>query len=308
MNDDLSIAILGWKSPRTTRHSLETYRAAGLYDCCGEFFVYYNQYSDDDRALGEEMGVRTLGGEANLGNWGGQKKILENAKGDYVLFLENDHPVVTTPEETRHWLTGALELLKSGRADMVQLRHRQHLGDGYVFRDFFKYHYVREFEDRFEEARRQLPPDYDRDTPRRWLMRHLRPFAAIRRHISACYLEKHPEQVMPKWIRREGDFLVFDSRILNFSESPFMVSKAFYEKISAWAEGHPRHRTILGHQELEYILNSRWWRKQHFRIAMCDRGVFGHQRLDDSWRPNHAAFNQTVVDDGGGLSRFFGNH
>ena len=101
VNSDLSIAILGWKSPVTTRHSLETYRAAGLYDCCGEFFIYYNQYSDADRALGEEMGVRTCGGPENLGNWGGQKKILEIAKGDYVLFLENDHPVVTTPEETR---------------------------------------------------------------------------------------------------------------------------------------------------------------------------------------------------------------
>ena len=298
MNEELSVAILGWKSPRTTRHSLETYRAAGLYDYCGEFFIYYNQYSAEDRALGEEMGVRTLGGEENLGNWGGQKKILEAAKGDYILFLENDHPVVTTAEETKYWMTGALELLKSGKADMVQLRHRQKLGDGYNFAPFFKYHYLREFEERFEDARCQLPEDYNRDNWKRWVMRHVRPFAAIRRHISACYLEAHPEKVLPRWIRREGDFLIFDSRILNFSESPFMVSRQFYEKISAWAEGHPRHRTILGHQELEYILNGRWWRAQHFRIAMCDRGIFGHQRLDDSWRPNHAAFNEKVVEEG----------
>lgn len=298
MNEDLSVAILGWKSPVTTRHSLETYRAAGLYDCCGEFFIYYNQYSEADKALGEDMGVATCGGPENLGNWGGQKRILEHAKGEYVLFLENDHPVVTTPEETRYWMTEALNLLKSGKADIVQLRHRQRLGDGYHFEKFFKYHYLREFEDRYEAARAMLPADYDRDTWPRRLRRWFRPFAALRKRISICYLEKHPEKILPKWIRREGDFLIFDSKILNFSESPFMISKSFYEKISSWAEKHPCHRTILGHQELEYILNSRWWRKQHFRIAMCDRGVFGHERRDDSWRPNHAAFSQSVVEEG----------
>jgi len=297
MNDDLSVAILGWKSLRTTRHSLETYKAAGLFDCCGEFFIYYNQYSEEDRRLGEEMGVRTIGDGENRGNWGGQRKILENAKNDYILFLENDHPVVTSPEETRYWMGAALELLKSGRADMVQLRHRQRPGDGYEFDKFFRYHYVRELEDRLENAERLLPPNYGRDTLFRFIHRHVRPFAAIRRSISALYLEKHPERVLPRWIRREGDFLIVDSRILNFSESPFMVSRSFYERLSSFAEGHPRHRTILGHQELEYILNCRWWRRQHFRIAMCDRGIFGHQRLDDSWRPNHSAFNAAILED-----------
>ena len=295
VNPDLSIAILGWKSPVTTRHSLETYRAAGLYDCCGEFFIYYNQYSDADRALGEEMGVRTCGGPENLGNWGGQKKILETAKGDYILFLENDHPVVTTPEETRRWLTASLELLKSGKADMVQLRHRQKLGDGYACSHFFKYFAVHELDERCEDLRLTLPVDYASDTLVRKLRRTLRPFAARRRLVGKLFLERHPDLELPGLVRKEGDFYIVDSQILNFSESPFMVSKAFYERLSEWAESHPRHRTILGHQELEYILNCQWWRESHFRIALCDTGVFGHRRMDDSWRPNHASFNQKIV-------------
>lgn len=302
MNPDLSIAILGWKSPVTTRHSLETYRAAGLYDCCGEFFIYYNQYSDADRALGEEMGVRTCGGPENLGNWGGQKKILETAKGDYILFLENDHPVVTTPEETRRWLTSSLELLKSGKADMVQLRHRQKLGEGYGFgKKPFRYYYVRDLDPAYADYVKRasaIPDDYDRDTLSRKIRRFLFPSKAFRRSVSALYLERQPEKVLPEYIRREGDFLIVDSAILNFSESPFMVSRAFYNRLSDWAEGHPRHRTILGHQNLEYILNCRWWRKQHFRIAVCETGVFGHRRKDDSWRPNHAAFSKALVEGG----------
>lgn len=298
MNDDLSIAILGWKSPVTTRHSLETYQAAGLYDCCGEFFVYYNQYSEADKQLCDEMGVRSCGGPENLGNWGGQEKILEQAKGDYVLFLENDHPIVTTREETKRWISAAVDLLRRDRADIVFLRHRQKLGDGYPFDDFFRYHYLNEIDPRVVGIAPDIPPNAHVDTPLRWLRRHLRPLAAKRREISALYLEKNPERRLPTLIRRENDFLITDSRILNFSESPFMTSKAFYRRITDWARRHPRHRTILGHQELEYIFNCRWWRQQHFRLATCDTGVFGHHRMDDSWRPTHAAFNQTVVDEG----------
>ena len=302
VNKDLSIAILGWKSPVTTRHSLATYREAGLYDCCGEFFIYYNQYSDEDRALGEEMSVRTCGGSENLGNWGGQKKILETAKGDYILFLENDHPVVTTPEETRHWLTSALALLKSGKADMVQLRHRQSLGGGYGFGSKpFAYYYVRDLDPAyadFVKMAADIPADYDRDTVMRKVRRFLFPAKAIRRSVSAIYLERNPEKILPEQVRREGDFFIIDSSILNFSESPFMVSRKFYEKLSAWAEKHPRHRTILGFQNLEYILNCRWWRQQHFRIAVCERGVFGHLRKDDSWRPTNAVFSRELVENG----------
>ena len=302
MRNDLSIAILGWKSPATTRHSLETYRAAGLYDCCDEFFVYYNQYSAEDKALCDEMGVRSCGTSENTGNWGGQKGIFAAARNDYVLFLENDHPVVVSHDEMAKWIDGGLRMLKEGKADIVLLRHRNLFGDAYGFpRKSFRYYYVRELNPAYADyvtRANDIPKDYDHDTCMRKLFRFLLPGKAVRRSISALYLEKHPEQVLPEYIRREGDFLVVDSAILNFSESPFMISRSFYEKISAWAEKHPRHRTILGHQNLEYIFNCRWWRKQHFRIATCDGGVFGHERKDDSWRPNHAAFSQKVVDEG----------
>lgn len=297
MNNELSIAILGWKSPVTTRYSLETYRKACLYDCCGEFFVYYNQYSREDKALCDEMGVRSCGTSANTGNWGGQRGILDHAKGDYVLFLENDHPAVVSPEETKKWIDGSLRLLKEGKADVVQLRNRQFYGEGYGFRDFFKYHYVRKLDARYRRlvGTRILPSDCERDTVCRMLRRLVRPGSAARRLSRFLYLEESPELVLPRWIRRDGEFFIVDSQILNFSESPFMISKTFYQKLSAWAERHPCHRTILGHQNLEYILNCRWWRDSHFRIAVCESGVFGHERKDDSWRPTHAAYNSALT-------------
>lgn len=303
MGNGLSVAILGWKSPVTTRHSLETYAVAGLYDCCDEFFVYYNQYSPEDKALCDEMGVRSCGTSENSGNWGGQKGILAEARNDYVLFLENDHPVIVPHDEMAKWIDGGLGLLREGKADIVLLRHRNKLGDAYGFGwKPFRYYYVHDLNPAFADYVRKakdIPSDFDRDTFMRKLRRFLRPMKAVRRSISALYLEKHPEKVLPKYIHREGDFLIVDSAILNFSESPFMISREFYNRLSDWAEKHPRHRTILGHQNLEYILNCRWWRKQHFRIATCDGGVFGHERRDDSWRPNHESFSRKLVDEGG---------
>lgn len=48
---------------------------------------------------------------------------------------------------------------------------------------------------------------------------------------------------------------------------------------------------------MEHALNSRWWRRRHFKIGFCDEGVFTHNRFDDSWRPEHAAFNAAISEE-----------
>ena len=300
MPNKLSAVILGWKSPITTRHSLETYAKAKFYDSCDEFFVYYNQYSPEDKALCDEMGVKSCGTTENSGNWGGQKGILAAAKNDIILFLENDHPVVVSPEETKFWLDGAITLIAENKADIVHLRHRNVFGEAYGFgRKDFTHYFVRELNPAYREyAATKLPSDYDQDTWLRKLRRFFQFWKTLKGSRAALYLEKYPEKRFAKYIHKEGDFFIVDSAFINFSESPFMISRKFYEYLSAWAEKHPRHRTILGHQNLEYILNCRWWRKQHFRIAVCDGGVFGHERKDDSWRPNLATYSQKLVDEG----------
>lgn len=299
MGNGLSIAMLGWKAQATTRHTLTTYRDSGLFSAGDEFLIYFNQYSAQDKAMADEFGVRSIGTDENLGMWGGMEAIEKNTIGEYLLFLQDDHPVLVSSNEVKHWIDGGLELLKSGKADIVYLRHRQKLGDGYGFDKFFRYHYVRELETRLTNQDKLLPKDYNRDTFSRKLHRALRPFAAKKRSISAMYLEHHPEKILPGGLAHwEGDFLIIDSELIQFSESPYMISRKFYNELSAWAKRHPRHRTILGFQEMEYILNCRWWRKQHFKTATCDTGIFGHHRIDGSWRKENAFYNREMVEGG----------
>ena len=203
----LSIGLLSWKAHKTLRKTLESYRRARLASCADEFKVFFNEISDADRALAAEFGVECSGDVRNLGIWGGMDACAKSLSGDMILLLQNDCPVVASPEDAARWISGAEALVRSGRADMVRMRHRFNQGDGISFRRFYGYWPIREPDPRagkyFDP---EIPADAGRDTFSRRLMRALRPFGACRRVIAAIHLEAHPELVYPKWISREGDF------------------------------------------------------------------------------------------------------
>lgn len=291
----LSIGLLSWKAHQTLRKTLESYSRAKLADSAGEFKIFFNEISDVDLALAEEFGLDCTGDSHNLGIWGGMDACAKALSGDVILLLQNDCPAVSTPEDTAKQLKEGVELIRSGKADMIRLRHRFNQGDGISFKRFYGYWPVHEIDPRAAKYfDPQLPKDIESDTMRRKLMRFLRPLGARRRVIAAIHLEAHPEQIYPQWISREGNFLIVDSAIVNFSEQPLLISKKLYIFLSDWCRAHPRHRRINGAPVMEHALNSAWWRKRHFKIGFCDEGVFTHNRFDDSWRPEHAAFNATI--------------
>ena len=289
--------MLGWHAHETTRNSLASWVRSDLVNRGDEFIVYFNQISDSDRKLVAEFGIGCSGTAENLGIWGGREAILRQAKGDYLLFLDDDHEAIVSKEETRRWIDGALALLKSGKADIVILLNRFERLSGWGSSRFFDYHWIRALDPRAEKCLKFCPPDWNRDTLYRKLHRLFRPGAARRRlNGAAPYLELHPETIYPKYIRREGDFFLLDSAIQPFCDAPIMISRALYERLSAWGLAHPSHRTILGQQVMEYVLNCHWWRTQHFQTAVCDGGIFAHRRLDDSWRKDNVHYNAKITD------------
>jgi len=299
MGNGLSIAMLGWKARATTRRTLESWARTDLFHCGDEFFVFFNRVSDPDRALAAEFGVDCRGSEKNLGIWAGKEAILNEAKGDYVLFLDDDHDAVVSRDETKRWIDASLELLKGKRADSVILLNRFERLFAWGDSHFFDYHYIRDLDPCAERCLPACPPDWNHDTFYRACHRFFRPGAARRRlNGAAPYLERQPEKVWPKYIARDGEFFILDSVIQPFCDSPVMMSCEFYRKLCAWGKLHPCRRTILGFQELEFVLNCRWWRQSHFRTAICDGGVFGHHRVDDSWREDSAQYNGRLVADG----------
>lgn len=293
-----SIGLLSWKAHQTLRKTLESYRRAGLASCADEFKIFFNEISDEDRALAAEFGVEAIGDARNLGIWGGMDACAKALSGDVILLLQNDCPLVASPAETARCLRRGVALIRSGALDILRLRHRFNQGDGISFRRFYDFWPVHELDPRanlYFDA--HVPADAAHDTLLRRLRRFVRPWAAQRRVMAAIHLEAHPELVYPQWIARAEDIFLVDSAIANFSEQPMLISKRLYLALSAWCRAHPRRRKINGAPVMEHALNSAWWRARHFKIGFCDEGLFTHNRFDDSWRPEHAAFNAAISEE-----------
>lgn len=294
----LSIGLLSWRAHKTLRKTLDSYARAKLAEAVDEFKIFFNEISEEDRALAAEYGLEAVGSPENLGIWGGMDGAAEQLKGDYILLLQNDCPVVCSADEAKRQLSEGVRLLESGQADMIRMRHRFNQGEGIDFSRFFDYSYVHELDERHVKYNGPLPPDALHDTLRRKLHRLFRPFAYLRRVIAVIHLEKHPDRVLPRYIRKVGNFYIVDSRIINFSEQPLLISKRLYQELSAFGHARPCAARVNGRPLLEITLNSWWWKHRHFKVAVCDEGVFTHNRFDDSFRPEHAAFNASISAEG----------
>lgn len=294
----LSAGLLSWRAHKTLRKTLDSYKRANLMGAVDEFKIFFNEISAEDRELAKEYGVEATGSVENLGIWGGMDGAAAALNGDYILLLQNDCPVISSPEETRKWLNEGVKLLESGKADMIRMRHRFNQGEGIDFGRFYSFSYVHELDERHTKYNGELPAGATRDSLCKKLHRLFRPFAFLRRVIAVIHLEKHPEKVVPKYIKKEGDFYVVDSRIINFSEQPMLISKKLYQELSAFGHRRPCKAKVNGRPLLEITLNSWWWKHHHFRVAICDEGVFTHNRFDDSFRPEHAAFNASISAEG----------
>ena len=189
--------------------------------------------------------------------------LARTLTGDYLLMLQNDCPLVADASFTRRYLAEATALIASGQADIVRCRSRAHPGQGFADGKKFARYYGA-----------GLRPA---------LRRLLRPLKARRVIGRAPYAIADAERRFPAYIERKGDFLIVDSSVINFTDQPFLISRPLMLRLLDWAKAHPKKRTLNGFQVMEINLNSRWWRAQHFKIAVGE-GIFTHARLDGGFR------------------------
>lgn len=272
----LGCAILSWKSPHTVRASVQTYLDAGLFRLVDDAVLCFQEIDEQDRVLAGDLGIRCTGTEQNTGIQGGFRMACNSVCTDYLIVLENDCPIVVDPAETRHQLLRAIQLLESGKADVVRLRSR--FDPGMKFRAvsmYSRFYPITQPDPRWNQTE-------EIDASPRWikaLRRTIRPPKARRWSGRSVYIEQHPEQLFPDRIHREDEVFFVDSSIMPWTNQSSLVARPFLERLLDFADAHPRSRTVHGFQDLEKPLNSRFWRKAHFRIAVMP-GIFTHRRLD----------------------------
>ncbi|KAI94232.1 hypothetical protein T281_12170 [Rhodomicrobium udaipurense JA643] len=269
----VSVGVLSFRAPQTIRNTLARHRESGLIDSVGEFFVWFNELSETDRAIAAEAGVDFAGSAENGGIYGGFRAIAERATKPYVLILEND----ITP------LPGAdvRGCIESCTADMIandikifSLRSRRHLGEGCPYRKYLSYFgavnpFVAEVAPHQPSALRQIKMLAEFGLPDKF-------------RSGAIYLEEEPDKVQPKAVTRlpSGHFLT-DSRYRNWSNQMPLVDRRFFlDVICARVERRPDSRLLNGHQNIECALNKSWWRRRREPIGHAAEGVFTNSRLD----------------------------
>lgn len=285
----LGVGIVSWRSHDTLRATLESHRAANLIGATDQSLIWFQDISDEDRAIAEEFGWQAAGA-ANCGIAEGMAQIAENLETDLVLFLENDCPCIEPAAEVSSQLERARRLFADDQLEILRLRHRWQIGDDFQLQKYLSIYPPLALHAEFDQhSQLEAVPSKLVATTRRLS----RPFKAAQMSGRAIYIEEHPERAQTGRIQRlagEDELFVTDSRYLNWTNQSVLTTRKFFlETIMAYVRANPSQRTSNGFQSPERPLNGSWWRDQRFRIGV-GRGLFTHRRIDGSWRPQHVAY------------------
>ena len=89
----IGVSILSWRSWNTLEKTLTSYRDAGLFNVVDKVILYFQDLCDRDIEIAEKFGVQYTGG-SNCGIADGMRNGANYLGTDYVLFLENDCPII----------------------------------------------------------------------------------------------------------------------------------------------------------------------------------------------------------------------
>lgn len=287
----IGLGILSWKAHETIRKTLASYQQENLFSLFDQSLIYFNDIGEEDRKIAKEAGLLCTGG-VNTGIFGGMEEIAKHLSSmDYILFLQNDCPVIEDNNETRRQLSEAIHLLEEGKIDMMRMRHRWKVGEGFDLHKYLRYFGVAELHPdfSFEETgiqKKELP-----ETLLKKIRRLLRPRKAKKLLGKCVYLEKEPHLIYPKSIRKENNIFIMDSSILPFTEQSFLIGKEFISTLIDHVKAHPSNRTLNGFQSMEIALNGNYWKKGGFKVGV-GAGIFTHNRFDGSFRKNHPTYKE----------------
>ncbi len=291
----IGLGILSWRSHKTLTQTLDSYERESFFSLFDQQLLYFNGICPEDRQLAQSRGLDFEGGE-NCGIARGMEMLAQSLRTDYVLLLQNDCPLVESLEESTSQLAEAVDLLERGTVQIMRMRHRFAVGEGFSsVKKYLEYYSCVEAHPEFRLDEHPVSNDDLTPTLTKTIKRLLRPKKARRLSGRSIYLEQNPERLFSDQIQRTGDTFVVDSEAINFTDQSFLVSRKFFlETLMEYIQTHPSSRTLNGYQVPEICLNCDWWRRQHFQVGQA-RGLFTHNRFDGSFRREHSAYEANLA-------------
>lgn len=236
----VSICILSWKTGKTLRNTLKSYKKYGLLDIVDDILILFQEVTEDDKRLADQYNIRYIGLKENIGIGKGMKMLAENAACENILFLEHDWQLLEDQNTTLSRLRSGLEMLDNG-FDVVRYRSRENPGYPLIS---------------IRHKGNEL--DYYDD----W-------HECTSPHLLESLHWLDPAAEFPDKIQKQDEYFITTSRWANWTNNPYLVRKKFLlETIIPFSgETASLERNIAA-----------WWVKQSFKIAQGE-GLFMHNDL-----------------------------
>ena len=280
---DMTLAVLTWRAPKTLEASLSSIEK--LLPYFDELVLVCQESDPREIEIGEKYGFRIVALQENVGIQYGMAECFRNASNENVLFYENDLVLKVDLESALASLREASNALNNKQVSFVKLRY---LPDNArdksaLFDSYWKIHN--------NQLRRRLAA----------LIRPKKSLSVVSKSLE--YLSE--KDITPIGFDRHNDNFLISTTSHNAWENRAVVTtKAFFEKLIAFAESHPTMRSVNGKPDLEHPINCKknrkWYQSLEVSLLIGVPGLFGHRRFDRA-KEDEKWVMVDPLDDGGSV-------
>lgn len=279
-NKTVGVGILSWKSQETLRNTLRSHTKNGLFSLFDTALIHFQEVRAEDEALAREFGLDWVGSEKNRHIGGGFYKLIRNLDTDYIFLLEDDLTLDKGVNELYEALCDGIHLAERREIDLLQCRRR-----GNLQRTYSKFWKIHDFDERVNDF--GVEHFHPTSAPKRILNHLRRPFHAERMMSKAPWVEKRPEEVFPRYIRRVpalyNDVFVLTGKATKWSNPAILAHKSFLLEVYDYIWSQTPGFEDFG-LSLEKLINERhrkWWLNTGYRIGLTKEILIDHVRKSD---------------------------
>lgn len=267
----VGLALLCDNAPYTLSMTLATYARSGLLTYFDEACAVFPENAHKVRETALSYGLSVKPSPIEKGFIGALQTAVNALDSDYLLLAEDDCMIWEHlhGESLEKQLKQALELLVSGQADMVRLRHAWRGNTRYKAAYLYSYFYpVEQLSSMWLHAEGlSEAPDWIKS-----IRRIFHPLRSKRSIGRSVYVEQNPHLCFPQYITKIEEGFIIDSEVFQWTNQPTLISRSRIRQILT---GLVQASGGVGKlpQDFEAAVNNPRWRNAHMNIGVL-RGIF----------------------------------
>jgi len=256
----IGLSVLSWRGAESLDATLNSYAGIDLFSLFDEVIVFLPDPDDKVLDVAKAYPVTIHTAPDNLGILENIAATAECLSSDFMLFTENDCPIIETRDEAKMQLIRSLKILE--REDIIMSRLRSTHLPGEDFDGLIKY-------------RALYKPGFASSLKRLFRPDKVRRLSGYARYDGAKSMQRHSQ-----YFEDLGDdYYLVDCAIMPWTNQSILMRRdIFLGTIIPHARQVKTKRGANKLPNLEIELNKgTFWRNSGWKI-LCGPGLFTHQR------------------------------